>query len=130
MAGNPGPDPTAKLGSLAIDILKLLTTRQRPLLAIFLFCVLVLFAVCIPAKETRFALIVFMMAVAGLVAVIVVASSIRWFHTADLTRDERRIVERVKLLEEGMLGPPPEYISGPIRRTHESVVRFLEKLLE
>ncbi|HEY1599480.1 MAG TPA: hypothetical protein VGG64_07760 [Pirellulales bacterium] len=130
MAGNTSPDSTAKLGNLAIDILKLLTTRQRPLLAIFLFCAIVLFTVCLPAKETRLALIVFMMAVAGIVAMVVVASSIRRFHTADLTPDERRIVERVKLLEEGMLGPPPEYISGPIRRTHESVVSFLEKLLE
>ena len=96
----------------------------------FFFSVIVLVAICWQTQENLYVLIVFAVAVAGASAVVVIVNSIRWFHVGDLTRDERRIVELIKLLEEGMLTEPERYVSDPIRKTHDSVVAFLEKLLE
>ena len=131
MAKDPAKADMSGLGKTFVDVLKLLSGKDRILFALFGFAVFVLlFTFFSGGTAMKWVFYAFMVSVAFVAVVLIIYRVLKGnAGTFDLSSPERRIVKKMNLLEQGLLVMPKRHISGPISETHKSVLDLLQKLL-
>jgi hypothetical protein len=118
-------DNIGEFVKLIKETLQSLRHRDRPLVALFLFVVLVLVFVLCQTTAMRWVLLGFLLTVGAALVILIY----RQTSTSNLSEPQRKVLAKTLLLEQGLRGFPTRYISKPIGETHTRFVEVFEELL-